>query len=476
MTTLLLLGALLLTAVGLLYRNALLRNSERRLLEERAALRTQVEQHMAGLRQRNSLLSATVQRQAFSRGLFDQTHMQLHGMIDAMPSAIIGIDAQGRVSRWNSAAQDHTGLAAHQVLGHDIIEVVPLLADYRAALNAVLDNGETRFLGRLIQEPRQPQAPAEQQLKTHPPRVFDVAIYPMSIGDSQGAVLRMDDVSAQVGMEGLMVQNEKLLALGELAAGLAHEINNPLGAMIHNAQNLQRRLSPQLPRNLETAEALGLDLARLDQYLEQREVYRLLADIREAGDRAADVVRTMLAFSHRGSAQQQPVDPVQLVEHTLHLARSALRLDHPRHPEIVLDWQPPAAPLPAVPCVASEIQQVLLNLIRNAVDALAETLDQRDTAPRIRISVRQQGEHIQFDIADNGPGMDDQVRQRMFDPFFTTKAVGRGTGLGLSICYYIAHEHHRGELKVNSKPGRGSRFSLRLPLAGNVQSPPRALP
>ncbi|MET0025446.1 MAG: transporter substrate-binding domain-containing protein [Sedimenticola sp.] len=272
------------------------------------------------------------------------------------------------------------------------------------------------------------------------------------------------DITDRKRMESTMVQTEKMMSVGGLAAGMAHELNNPLGGILHGLQNMRRRLSPEFEKNLEIAGGLGLDLERVERYLEQRGILGFLDGIEDAGERASAIVRNMLQFSRKSKIEMEKTDLAQLMEQTLELAAVDYdlkkRFDF-RKIEVVRELDPG---VPAVSCVASEIQQVLLNLLRNAAHAFSQAPDELQTTPRIVIRLARESDRVVIEVEDNGPGMDDKTRKRVFEPFFTTRPPGEGTGLGLSVSYFIICDEHGGEMRVESAPGQGSRFIIGLPL------------
>ena len=168
-----------------------------------------------------------------------------------------------------------------------------------------------------------------------------------------------------------MVQSEKMLSVGGLAAGMAHEINNPLGAILHNVQNIRRRLSSDLPKNLEVAEQTGITLDAISHYLQAREVPQLLDGIQQAGARAAKIVTHMLSFSRRSNRQMSPCDLSALIDQAVDIASNdfdlALGFDFRGH-DIVRQFDPELGPVPGIP---NELEQVLLNLLKNAAQALS---------------------------------------------------------------------------------------------------------
>ncbi|MET0106420.1 MAG: ATP-binding protein [Sedimenticola sp.] len=272
----------------------------------------------------------------------------------------------------------------------------------------------------------------------------------------------VQDITEKKRLQGLLLQTEKMMSVGGLAAGMAHELNNPLGGILHGIQNIERRLSPELPRNREIAEAMGLELAAVWQYLEQREIVHFLQGISESGERAAVIVQNMLQFSRKPEVVLQPENLALLVDATLELTAVDYDLQKKydfRDIEIVRDYDSTVGP---VPCIKSELQQVLLNLFRNASQAFQAMDD--DRSPRITVRIRQAHEWACIEVEDNGPGMEEDVLGRIFEPFFTTREIGEGTGLGLSVSYFIVTQEHKGELRVESEPGEGTRFTICLPM------------
>jgi signal transduction histidine kinase len=260
----------------------------------------------------------------------------------------------------------------------------------------------------------------------------------------------------------MMVQTEKMMSVGGLAAGMAHEINNPLGGILQACQNIERRTSLELPKNAEVAQAMGIDLALVRRYLDERGILEFVAGIRSDGARAAEIVSDMLAFSRRSESRLAPIDLSEIVDTVLRLAANDYDLKKQydfRNVQIVRDWQPG---LPLVQCDKTKIEQVLLNLVKNAAQALAG--HDKHRPPSITVRLRKEPHYLRIEVVDNGPGMDERVRRRVFEPFFTTKEVGVGTGLGLSVSYFIITKQHKGTLSVESTPGEGSRFIIRLPL------------
>lgn len=257
----------------------------------------------------------------------------------------------------------------------------------------------------------------------------------------------------------ILLQHEKMLMIGGLAAGMAHEINNPLGIIAQDLQNLQRRLSPDLPANRQAAQRLGLDLHSLQAYLSEREITGYLYNIREAVQRTSRIIDNMLQFSHRDSSRQ--LAPLhEVIEHALELAGGDYELrKRYRFHELCIE-RSYAPDLPLVPLNVTEIEQVLINLLKNAAQAMAGWPGERS----IRISTRRDSDYVVLNLCDSGPGMTEEIRLRVFDPFFTTKPPGVGTGLGLTVSHAIITKSYKGRIAITSSPGKGCCCMIRIPL------------
>jgi signal transduction histidine kinase len=226
---------------------------------------------------------------------------------------------------------------------------------------------------------------------------------------------------------------------------------------------LERRITSNFPRNIEIAKAAGIELERLHDYLERQEVFDFISGMREAGKRASKVMSNMLQFSRKSEGLHQPVSLPVICDQAIEMTESDydLRKHYDfKHIAIVREY---ADGLPQVTVNISEIEQVLINLLKNAAQALYETC--ADGKPQIRISVRRHNGMAEIKVADNGPGMSEDIKRRIFEPFYTTKEVGVGTGLGLAVSYTIITRNHGGSIDVESSPGSGSCFTILLPIS-----------
>ena len=377
----------------------------------------------------------------------------LSNIIDSMPSMLVGVDVDGRVTQWNRQAERATGIALTQAQGSPLATVLPSLAAEMARIGEAIRDHETI---RRTKIPRQSDGTT---------RYEDVTIYPLVANGVDGAVIRVDDVTERVRLEEMMIQSEKMLSVGGLAAGMAHEINNPLAGILQNAAVMENRLLSDLAANHNAAETAGTSMAAIKQYMAERKLIDMLGNIREAGQRAAEIVRNMLSFARKSERLISTHDLRSLLDQTIELVKTDYDMKKQydfKQIKIVREYADEAV---YTPCEASKVQQVLLNILKNGAEAMAEQTDPK-ASPRFVLRVYGNRTWACIEIEDNGPGMPASVRRRVFEPFFTTKPVGKGTGLGLSVSYFIITEDHGGEMQVRDAEGGGTCFVIRLPSEG----------
>jgi signal transduction histidine kinase len=302
-----------------------------------------------------------------------------------------------------------------------------------------------------------------------------------------------------------LVQTEKMSGLGQMVAGVAHEINNPInfiyGNLAHATQYTKDLLElvqlyeecylNPVPAIQEKREEIDLDFLMED-------LPKLLASMELGADRIRQIVLSLRTFSRLDEAQKKPVNIHEGIDSTLLILNSRLK---PKAGQVGIEVVKEYGDLPLVECYAGQLNQVFMNILANAIDALEMghrasgvgkqqcSLPPQRRVPVIRIRTEVGNgalgmgggeqekpamptaqcpvpscQFVRIAIADNGPGMSESVRRRLFDPFFTTKPVGKGTGLGLSISYQIVVERHGGELKCFSEPGQGSEFVIEIPV------------
>ncbi|NDV22424.1 nitrogen regulation protein NR(II) [Desulfovibrio sp. JC022] len=376
----------------------------------------------------------------------------LSNIIDSMPSILVGVDAEGHVTQWNMTAEKVTGISSVDAQGKSLVSVFPRMA-------SEMDK---------VKESIRSRQPRSEERKTRQGEsgvcYEDVTIYPLIANGVEGAVIQIDDVTERCNMEQMMIQTEKMMSVGGLAAGMAHEINNPLAAIAGNSQNILNRIYKDLEKNRKTASECNVNLENLREYLSKRDIPKMLTGISESCNRAGTIVSNMLRFSRKSERRFGLCNLAELMNNTIDLAANDYDLKREydfRKIEIIKEYSPD---LSGVVCEENEIQQVFLNLLKNGAQAMMEK-EYVEDGPCFVLRLKRDGNMAVIEVEDNGPGMTDDVRKRVFEPFYSTKSVGHGTGLGLSVSYFIVTDQHNGFMEVNSVPGSWTRFGIKIPIS-----------
>ena len=379
----------------------------------------------------------------------------LSNIINSMPSVLVGIDKEGKVTQWNREAERETGIKADEASGRTLKEVFPRLTEEIKNINKAIREKKS------IQNSKRPRRTGTEI------RYEELTIYPLITNGAEGAVILIDNVTDRVRMEELMIQSEKMLSVGGLAAGMAHEINNPLAGMMQNCAVMMQRLTRNLPANIRAAEKVGTTMETIKNFMEERDIPEMLEDINSSGRRAAEIVNNMLSFARKADRVVSSYSMAGLLDKTLALASTDYDLKKKYDFKQIKIKREYEDNLPPVPCETGKIQQVFLNIIRNGAEAIQENIqkDRQKEEPCFTLRIRKDNaSFVKVEIEDNGPGMDEETKKRIFEPFFTTKPSGKGTGLGLSVSYFIITENHNGTISVESKKGEGTKFIIKLPL------------
>jgi len=398
------------------------------------------------LKTANESLIEEIDRREEAEKQVRATRAALRNIIDSMPSAVIGLSEDLVVTHFNAMAAQMSGMSAEQAVGRTLGEVFAPLVQYQDLVREALEERRTVARQRLALPVLGGEITA------------DLVVYPLLAEQGGGVVIRVDDETQRAQLEEVLIQTEKMVSLGSLAAGMAHEINNPLAGVLQSAQSLQRRLSSGLRANDKAALEAGIDLTALEAYLTARDIPEILEGMRSAGERAARIVANMLKFSRLSNRSYEQQNLAEVVDAALELAEGDYDLNRRydfRRVRIARFYEPS---LPPVPCSAQELEQVVLNIVKNAAQAMGAM-----QGPTLTVTLWREDANAVIEIGDNGPGMEESVRKRIFDPFFTTKVQGEGTGLGLSVSYFIITQNHQGSIQVESAPGEGTTFIIRLP-------------
>jgi len=378
----------------------------------------------------------------------------LKNVIDSMPSIIISVNDNQQIIHWNIEAEKITGITPEMAFHKQLEEAFPSLIDEITIIKNVI----------LSQEPMKKEKVLWKNGSTE--SFKDIIIYPLKNIKEKGAVIRIDDITNRVRMEEMMIQTEKMLSVGGLAAGMAHEINNPLANILQSIQLIDNRIFNNLPANEKTAIACNTSLEAIQKYMNERQIPLMLSAIRESGQRSAEIVRDMLSFSRKNGTGFVSVDICKLMDKTVEIASNDYLLKEKfdfKQIKIIREY---ANDIKPIMCEKNNIQLVLLNILKNGAHAMAGKA-YNGIIPQFILRIKQTDLYIHIEIEDNGPGISNEIQKRIFEPFFTTKIVGSGIGLGLSVSYFIITKNHNGHLLLNSEPGVGAKFIIELPLSNS---------
>jgi len=374
----------------------------------------------------------------------------IHNILNSMPSVVIGVNEDCKVTHWNEEAEKITNINKNQATGKKLEDVFP-------RMSIEIDNIKKSIVSRSIIKDSKIKDITENHSQ-----YSDLTVYPLISNGVEGAVIRIDDVTERVRMEEMMIQSEKMLSVGGLAAGMAHEINNPLAGMLQNAQVILNRLTKKMDKNDEVAKECNTSFEAIQTFMEKRKIVEMLEAINSTGKRASKIVENMLNFSRKSETRFSSHDIKKVLDDTIELAASDYDLKKKydfRKIKIIKEYD---EDIPLINCERSNIQQVFLNVLRNGAQAMMEVENKKEE-PCFTFRVKQEKDMVKIEIEDNGLGMEEETRRRAFEPFYTTKDVSDGTGLGLSVSYFIITEQHKGKMAVESSGSGGTKILIELP-------------
>ncbi len=384
-----------------------------------------------------------------------QAKQEWEETLDHLHDFIILCDSEHMIRRYNRILADMSGRSVKELVGNDWRQILQEVGFKFINFNA--------FSGEL--------------LHSRSGRTYDINLYPINeeSANLSGFVVSLNDTTelrlttkelekamAELNNAQLQIyQQEKMASIGQLAAGVAHEINNPMGFITSNLGSLDKYLNrlsefigvvDQAIQGCCAAEQSAPVLEarkrlKIDRILD--DAHQLIAESQDGAGRVRRIVQDLKSFSRVDQAETALVDLNEALETTINIAWNEIKY--------VADVQRELGEIPKVKCFPQQLNQVFLNLLVNAAHALG------DTHGTITIQTEQDGENVLVKVSDTGCGMPEEVQRRIFEPFFTTKEVGKGTGLGLSISYDIIKKHG-GSIDVQSEVGRGTVFTVRLPI------------
>jgi PAS domain S-box-containing protein len=383
-----------------------------------------------------------------------EAQARTRAIIDSMPSMIIGLNKELKITDWNKKIQEFNGVEIEQALQKDFMELVPEYQFVRPMLEKAIRERTTEFSSK-------------QSIYHDNKRYYqDILVYPIALNGEIGAVVRIDDVTGKMQLEKVIVQTEKLSSVGTLASGMAHQMNGPVGAISQNIQNIHRRIDPNLQANKEIATELSLDLHVLHQYLEKRKITSFLGQMEQSAQDVSIMLTNLMQFSKPSSSIKESVSLEKILSHVLTLAKSDYDLSKKMHFEQINIDVCMEEELPAVYGSVAQLEQVFLNLIKFS----AQNMQYQDSDRKIRIQSQVCEDSVEIKIIDNGPILDENTKKHIFDPLFTQQKDGESILMGLSVAHKMITENHLGALVVENNEPIGIIFTILLPKAREADS------
>ncbi len=393
--------------------------------------------------------------------------------LKATPNVVVITDRDGDIVWINPAFTQVTGYGAEEVLGRNprILKSGKLSRSFYEDLWGTITSGR-HWEGELVNRRKDGRTLIEEATITPVRNTGGEITHFVAV--KQDITERKEAEGQRAMMEIQLRQAQKLESIGQLAAGIAHEINTPTQYIGDNARFLRDAFNDRqhvwglFLQLLEAAkqgvvpdelvQAIEDQMAETDTEYLAAEIPQAIEHTIEGVERVTKIVRAMKNFSHPGSEEKTPIDLNQAIENTLTVSRNEWKY----HAELVADLDPT---LPPVPCLPGEFNQVILNLVINAAHAIADVVgDGSDGKGTLAVRTRLDGAWAEIRVEDSGSGIPEHARERIFDPFFTTKGVGKGTGQGLAISRSVIVDKHGGTIHFETECGRGTRFVVRLPL------------
>ncbi len=429
---------ILLTVVigNLIYSRRALRHSNGSLEQIRQDLERRVEERTATLNESNRLLiesndnlEGEVSRHLSTAELLQASEFYIKDVLKSMPLMLVGLDKNFQITQWNSYAEKVSGITTDTALGKDLWKVYPIITVNRAQIQQALDSNESVTIEH------------SQRGMYH----FDITIYPLQEGSDEGVVILIDDVSKKVMAENMLIHNDKMSSMSELASSMAHDINIPLKSILFDLESFQ---------GLMVEGEAGTDEAKA-----------LLEDAMEKGRSVSSIINNLLIFARGNNDEKQMASVPELMEHAIELAGGMLSISNEHSFKDVVVEREYEDNLPQIPCYVTELQYVFISLFRHACHAMGQSVDE-GLEPKIRVTVSECYDALWIKVQHNGVGLSNEEQMDLFEPFF-----GNAQNLNeydasnrLSFAYFIVTEQHQGDMAVTSDKQVGSTFHIQIRL------------
>ncbi|WP_455206565.1 two-component system sensor histidine kinase NtrB [Kaarinaea lacus] len=434
---------LTIAVITLIITRRKLRKSNLELHKIRGELELRVQERTATLDESNRLLKETnklleneIAMHVSTASRLRASEAYIKNILESMPLMLVGVNIDGKITQWNKRAEDITGIKAESVMGKNLWEAYPTITVSTEQVNNAIEKNETITI-KHIQRGQY---------------CFDITIYPLQDQIEPGVVILIDDVTKKMMAENMLIQNDKISSMGELASSMAHDINTPLQSILFDLRAFQHLLSNS-SQYINEITSNGMP----------EKLSNLLSDAYEKGEKVASIVQNLQEFARGRGDRKQLANMVDVMEHTLELAGDVLSAPSGLKFIDIQIERNYEKDLPLIPCYVTELQQALLSLFRHAYDALGR-VDDSSHEPIIKIQMNVCYDSFWIRIQHNGVGLSNEELLYLFEPFVRkdTPAVGYDASKRLSLAYFIITEQHQGQMAVTSDIAVGTTFHIQL--------------
>ena len=402
-------------------------------------LEARVQERTATLNQSNQMLQKEVSQHVITASQLRSSESYIKDILKSMPLMLVGLDKAGNITQWNKQVEEVSGISSEDALGKSLWEAYPKITVRPEHIQQAIEQKKIIHL--------------KQSMRSlyH----YEITIYPLEEQEA-GVVILVDDVTKQTSAENMLIHNDKMSFMGELASTMAHDINLPLQTSMMDLRRVHRIINKQDVS--ETQQVSDSDQAK--------KLDNIIIDMSAKGEQVSTIISNLLAFARSRSGAKQKADIVDVMENTISLANEVISVsdDFPfKQIKLERNFE---KDLPLVPCYITELQQVFLSLFRHASNALLLKKESEDFEPLIKIILSESYGNLWIKIQHNGIGLTSEEQMNLFEPFFTDKSTAEDFDAGqrLSFSYYIVTEQHQGNMAVTSDLELGSTIHIQLPV------------
>jgi PAS domain S-box-containing protein len=425
-----------------------LRHTNRELTAIRNELEIRVQERTATLDKSNQLLLESnrlleeeIAHHVITADQLRSSRSYINDILTSMPLMLVGLDNNGRVTQWNKKMEVVSGVLSEDAMGKTLLQAYPQMTVLPEHVQEAIEKNKILHL--------------RQSLRSlyH----YEVTIYPLQ-GSEAGVVILVDDVTKQTAAENMLIHNDKMSFMGELASTMAHDINLPLQAFMKDLRYFKQIVNKR-----------GIDKVEQDSADDKaQKLNDIISDMSDKGEQVSAIISNLLAFARSPNGVKQMADIVEVMENTISLANEVVSVTGDLPFKKIKLERKFEDNLPLVPCYVTELKQVFLSLFRHACHALALKKDGEDFEPTITIILSENYDTLWIKIQHNGLGLTAEEQMSLFEPFFAdnTKPATKNFDAGqrLSFSYYIVTEQHQGHMAVTSDVDVGSTIHIQLPI------------